>query len=69
MLKVVIISSGNVGQHLIKAFAKSDAVTVTQAYARNKNSLTHLLDSHQITDDFSSLKEPICTSFLFLMKS
>lgn len=57
MLKVVIIGSGNVGQHLIKAFAKSDAVTVIQAYARNKNNLTNLLDSQQITDDFSSLKE------------
>ena len=57
MLKVVIIGSGNAGQHLIKAFAKSDAVTVIQAYARNKNNLSHLLDSQQITDDFSSLKE------------
>ncbi|MBL7887831.1 MAG: DUF2520 domain-containing protein [Flavobacterium sp.] len=57
MLKVVIIGSGNVAQHLIKAFAKSKAVTVIQAFARNKNNLTYLLDSHQITDDFSSLKE------------
>jgi predicted short-subunit dehydrogenase-like oxidoreductase (DUF2520 family) len=57
MIKVVIIGSGNVGQHLIKAFAKSDAVTVIQAYARNKNNLTHLLDSKQITDDYSNLKE------------
>jgi predicted short-subunit dehydrogenase-like oxidoreductase (DUF2520 family) len=57
MIKVVIIGSGNVGQHLIKAFAKSGAVTVIQAYARNKRNLTHLLDSKQITNDFSKLKE------------
>lgn len=57
MIKVVILGSGNVAQHLIKAFAKSDAVTVIQAYARNKNNLNHLLDSQQITDNFSSLKE------------
>lgn len=57
MIKVVIIGSGNVGQHLITAFAKSDAVTVIQAFARNKNSLSHLLDSGCITDDYSQLKE------------
>ena len=57
MVKVVIIGSGNVGQHLIKAFAKSDAVSVIQAYARDKNKLSHLLYSQQITDNFSKLKE------------
>jgi predicted short-subunit dehydrogenase-like oxidoreductase (DUF2520 family) len=57
MISVIIIGSGNVAQHLISAFAKSDSVEVIQAFARDKNSLTHLLDSQQIIHDFSKLKE------------
>jgi pyrroline-5-carboxylate reductase len=43
MIQVVIIGSGNVAQHLISAFAKSDSVEVIQAFARDKKALSHLL--------------------------
>ncbi len=57
MIQVVIIGSGNVAQHLISAFAKCETVDVIQAFARDKNSLTHLLDSNKITSNFADLKE------------
>ncbi|WP_395053685.1 Rossmann-like and DUF2520 domain-containing protein [Flavobacterium sp.] len=57
MIEVVIIGSGNVAQHLISAFAKCETVDVIQAFARDKNSLTHLLDSNKITSNFADLKE------------
>lgn len=57
MIKVVLIGSGNVAQHLILAFAKSTATTLIQAYSRQKETLTHLLDSSKITTDFSKLLE------------
>ena len=57
MIQVVIIGSGNVAQHLISAFAKCETVVVIQAFARDKNSLTHLLDVDKITSNFTDLKE------------
>jgi predicted short-subunit dehydrogenase-like oxidoreductase (DUF2520 family) len=55
MIRVVIIGSGNVAQHLIKAFAKSDNIDVIQAFSRNKESLISLLDSSKITTDLNAL--------------
>ena len=57
MIKIVILGSGNVAQHLISAFAKSDEVEVIQAFARQKKALTHLIDAEIIISDFSDLKE------------
>jgi predicted short-subunit dehydrogenase-like oxidoreductase (DUF2520 family) len=57
MIRVVIIGSGNVAQHLIKAFAKSDIVEITQAFSRKKESLTNLLDSSKITTNFDDLAD------------
>lgn len=57
MLKVVIIGSGNVAQHLIKAFQKSDKAQLVQAYARTPKNLSHLLETSQITSDISNLLE------------
>lgn len=57
MIQVVIIGSGNVAQHLIKAFSKSSEIDLVQAFARNKESLSPLLESHKITSDFTQLKE------------
>ena len=57
MIQVVIIGSGNVAQHLISAFAKCESVAVIQVFARDKNTLTHLLDSNKITSNFTDLKE------------
>jgi predicted short-subunit dehydrogenase-like oxidoreductase (DUF2520 family) len=57
MIQVIIIGSGNVAQHLIKTFAKSDKIAIVQAYARHKDSLTHLLDLEKITDNVNDLRE------------
>ncbi|ALM47669.1 hypothetical protein AMR72_01400 [Flavobacterium psychrophilum] len=57
MLKVVIIGSGNVAQHLIKAFQKSEKAQLVQAYARTPKNLSHLLETSQITSDISNLSE------------
>ena len=57
MIKVVLIGSGNVAQHLIKAFAKSATIDVTQVFSRQKEAVTHLLDSNKITDNFNNLAE------------
>jgi predicted short-subunit dehydrogenase-like oxidoreductase (DUF2520 family) len=57
MIKIVIIGSGNVAQHLITAFKKADGIDLVQVFARKKESLLHLLDSHFIIDDFNSLAE------------
>jgi predicted short-subunit dehydrogenase-like oxidoreductase (DUF2520 family) len=59
MTKVSIIGSGNVAQHLIQAFQNqtvlNNPIELVQVFARNKKSLTHLLDSDSITSDYSQL--------------
>jgi predicted short-subunit dehydrogenase-like oxidoreductase (DUF2520 family) len=55
MIRVVIIGSGNVAQHLIKAFAKSSIVEIVQAFSRNKENLENLIDSSKITTDLNAL--------------
>ncbi|TRX27773.1 DUF2520 domain-containing protein [Flavobacterium franklandianum] len=57
MIKVVLIGSGNVSHHLIEAFAKSKKVEVTQVFSRQKDAVTHLLDSNKITDDYNNLAQ------------
>ena len=57
MIRVVIIGSGNVAQHLIKAFAKSDNIDVIQAFSRNKESLENIIDSSKITTNFDDLAD------------
>lgn len=59
MIKVCIIGSGNVAQHLIAALLKAQnsgrAIELVQAYTRNAYSLSHLLDFDKITTDFDQL--------------
>jgi predicted short-subunit dehydrogenase-like oxidoreductase (DUF2520 family) len=57
MIKVSIIGSGNVAQHLIKAFSKSTEIELVQVFSRQKESVSHLLDLDKITDDFNALAE------------
>lgn len=57
MIRITLIGSGNVAQHLIKAFSKSDLVEIMQVFSRKKEALEHLIDSDKIITDFSSLKE------------
>jgi predicted short-subunit dehydrogenase-like oxidoreductase (DUF2520 family) len=56
MIKITIIGSGNVAQHLIDAFAKSNAVEIVQVFSRTKNSIQNL-DSSKITNDCNTLAE------------
>lgn len=57
MLKAVIIGSGNVAQHLIKAFLNSKKIELVQVYARNSEAVTHLLASNKITNSLNSISE------------
>lgn len=57
MISAIIIGSGNVAQHLIKAFAKNDAVEVIQVFARNKESVSHLISEDKIISDASEYKD------------
>ena len=57
MIKVVIIGSGNVALHLIKAFAKSGKIDVIQVFSRQKESASSPLDANKITNNFNDLAE------------
>lgn len=57
MLKAVIIGSGNVAQHLIKAFLNSKKIELVQVYARNSEAVTHVLASNKITNSLNSISE------------
>lgn len=57
MIKITIIGSGNVAQHLIDAFAKSNAVEIIQVFSRNQKQISSLLDSCKITNDWNTLAE------------
>lgn len=57
MIRITIIGSGNVAQHLIKAFTKSDLVELVQVFSRKKEALSSLIDFDKIVNDFESLKE------------
>ena len=61
MIKVIIIGSGNVAQHLIFAFEKSQKegseVELIQAFSRKKDTLVHLLDYNRIATNYHDLLE------------
>ena len=61
MIKVSIIGSGNVAQHLIVALQNSiingAEMDLIQVYTRQKSTLSHLLDFNKITDDWKTLAE------------
>jgi predicted short-subunit dehydrogenase-like oxidoreductase (DUF2520 family) len=57
MIKVVLIGSGNVAQHLIKVLQTSASVSLVQAFARKKESLLHLLPENIITSNYKDIKE------------
>jgi predicted short-subunit dehydrogenase-like oxidoreductase (DUF2520 family) len=57
MIKITIIGSGNVAQHLIDAFAKSNAVEIIQVFSRTQKQISPLLDSNKITSDWNALAE------------
>jgi predicted short-subunit dehydrogenase-like oxidoreductase (DUF2520 family) len=57
MIKITIIGSGNVAQHLIDAFAKSNAIEIIQVFSRSQKTISPLLDSSKITNDWNTLAE------------
>lgn len=57
MIKVVLIGSGNVAQHLIKVMQKNEAIDLVQVFARKKENILHLLPENQITSNYNNLKE------------
>ena len=61
MIKVIIIGSGNVAQHLIVAFEKSKKevsnVALIQVFSRKRETISHLLDYNRITTDYNQLLE------------
>jgi predicted short-subunit dehydrogenase-like oxidoreductase (DUF2520 family) len=61
MIKVIIIGSGNVAQHLIRAFSNpavlASKIELSQVFSRQKDKLAHLLSSDKVVTDFKDLAE------------
>jgi len=57
MIQITIIGSGNVAQHLIKAFSKSEAVEIAQVFSRKKEKLSSLIEFEKIVSNYQDLKE------------
>lgn len=57
MVSVVILGSGNVAQHLIRAFGKSTLVNLVQVYSRNPLTLQNLLPSDKIISDVGQITQ------------
>lgn len=55
MIKVVIIGSGNVAQHLIQSFVSSKGIDLVQVFSRQKQVLSHLMNADKITSNLSDL--------------
>jgi predicted short-subunit dehydrogenase-like oxidoreductase (DUF2520 family) len=56
MIKVTIVGSGNVAQHLIKAFAKMTEIELVQVVCRSKKEVQLLIAPEKITDNFDQLR-------------
>jgi len=57
MIKITIIGSGNVAQHLIDAFAKNKVVEIIQVFSRTSKHISPNLDSSKIINDWNALVE------------
>lgn len=57
MIRVSIIGSGNVAQHLIAAFKKATGISILQVLARRREAVKHLVGSDQIVSDYNQLLE------------
>ena len=57
MIKVVLIGSGNVAQHLIQVLLQAKEVDLVQVFARNPSHLLHLLPATKITSDYQKITE------------
>ncbi|WP_269235723.1 Rossmann-like and DUF2520 domain-containing protein [Flavobacterium flavigenum] len=57
MIKITVIGSGNVAQHLIKAFTKSEQIEIVQVFSRKKESVLNLVNADRIVTEFANLHE------------
>lgn len=57
MTRITIIGSGNVAQHLIKAFAKSEVIEIVQVFSRKKEALASIINFEKIVSDFEEIIE------------
>lgn len=57
MIKIAIIGSGNVAQHLILAFENANEIKLSQVFSRNKKTVSHLINVDKIIDDFKNLAD------------
>jgi predicted short-subunit dehydrogenase-like oxidoreductase (DUF2520 family) len=55
MIKVVILGSGNVAQHLIEVVKNAPTIDLVQVFARNPNQLNHLLPSSKIVSNYQEI--------------
>lgn len=56
MIQINIIGSGNVAQHLIKAFSASKIVEIKQVFSRKTEAVHHLVDFDKIVTDYNDLQ-------------
>ena len=56
MIRLSIIGSGNVAQHLIQAFIKSSEIELVQVFARSEKSVSHLISVDKITSNYNELQ-------------
>ncbi len=55
MIKITIIGSGNLAQHLISAFSNNINIEICQVFCRNKSIISHLLNAEKIVSDYNDL--------------
>ena len=56
MIRVSLIGSGNVAQHLIQAFSKTADIELVQVFARHPESLSNTTPSSKIITNLNDLK-------------
>ena len=56
MIKVTIIGSGNVANHLITVFSEAKNIEILQVFARNPINVSELIDNDKIVSDYSKLE-------------
>ena len=61
MIKVIVIGSGNVAQHLITAFQNAEktesGISLIQVFARKRESVAAIMPIQKVTNEFSELLE------------
>ena len=56
MISMIILGSGNVAQHLITTFLKSETVQIVQVVARDASKVSHLIEKEKITSSYQDIK-------------